>query len=73
MKDTINTRGSYNATGSNLFRHIEEVEVMDYELSKLRAQVAVLKDIERDYPSSSIDNCISQIEARIKQIEITNK
>lgn len=46
---------------------------MDYELSKLRAQVAVLKDIERDYPSSSIENCISQIEARIKQIEITNK
>lgn len=46
---------------------------MDYELSKLRAQVAVLKDVERDYPSSSIDNRISQIEARIKQIEITNK
>lgn len=46
---------------------------MDWELHKLRAQLAVLKDVEKDYPTSSIGNCIIQIEARVKHIESTNK
>jgi len=46
---------------------------MDWKLHKLRAQLAVLKDVEKDYPTSSIGNCITQIESRIKHIESTNK
>ena len=46
---------------------------MNYELHKLRAQVAVLKDVEKDYPKCSIGNCITQIESRIKEIESQNK
>ena len=46
---------------------------MDYELHKLRAQVAVLKDVEEVYPTSTIGNCITQIESRIKEIESQNK
>jgi hypothetical protein len=44
-----------------------------YELHKLKAQVAVLKDVEKIYPSATIDNCITQIESRIKEIESQNK
>ena len=46
--------------------------MMDYELHKLRAQVAVLKDVEKEYPTSTIGNCITQIESRIKEIEKQN-
>ena len=46
---------------------------MDYELHKLRAQVAVLKDVEEVYPTSTIGNCITQIESRIKEIEKQNR
>ena len=46
---------------------------MDYELHKLKAQVAVLKDVAEVYPTSSIGNCITQIEARIKELEQQNK
>ena len=46
---------------------------MDWELHKLRAQLAVLRDVEKDYPTSSIGNCITQIESRIKYIKSTNK
>ena len=46
---------------------------MDYELHKLRAQVAVLKDVEKDYPKCSIGNCITQLESRIKEIESRTK
>ena len=46
---------------------------MDWELHKLRAQVAVLKDVEKVYPTSSITNAITQIEARIKEKESRNK
>lgn len=42
---------------------------MEYELHKLKAQVAVLKDVAEVYPTCTIDNCITQIEARIKEIE----
>ena len=46
---------------------------MDYELHKLRAQVAVLKDVAKIYPKCSIGNCITQIEARIKELEQQTK
>ena len=46
---------------------------MDYVLNKLRAQVAVLKDVMKDYPTSTIDNAVKQIESRIKHIENENK
>lgn len=45
---------------------------MDYELHKLRAQVAILKDVREVYPTSTVENCITQIEARIKEIESRN-
>ena len=45
---------------------------MNWEIHKLRAQVAILKDVERNYPKASIGNCITQIEARIKHFESTN-
>lgn len=46
---------------------------MDYELHKLKAQVAVLKDVAEVYPTCTIDNCITQIESRIKEIESRTK
>lgn len=46
---------------------------MDWELHKLRAQLAVLKDVEKTYPTASIPNAITQIEARIKEKESRNK
>ena len=46
---------------------------MDYEFHKLKAQVAVLKDVEQVYPKATISNAISQIQARIKEIEKQNK
>lgn len=45
---------------------------MDYELHKLKAQVAVLKDVAGVYPTCTIGNCIAQIESRIKEIESQN-
>ncbi|MBO7730943.1 MAG: hypothetical protein J6S67_00270 [Methanobrevibacter sp.] len=39
------------------------------ELFKLRAQVAVLKDIMKEYSGRTIDNIITNLEARIKYIE----
>ena len=46
---------------------------MDYELHKLKAQVVVLKDVADVYPTCSIDNCITQIESRIKEMEKQNR
>lgn len=46
---------------------------MDYELHKLKAQVAVLKDVEQVYPKATISNAISQMQARIKHLESQNK
>lgn len=46
---------------------------IDYELNKLTAQVAILKDVEKEYPTSSICNCISQIESRIKHLKSQTK
>jgi hypothetical protein len=46
---------------------------MDYELHKLKAQVAVLKDVEQVYPTATISNAISQMQSRIKEIESRTK
>jgi hypothetical protein len=46
---------------------------MNWNLHKLRAQVAVLKDVAEVYPTSTIGNCITQIESRIKEIEKQTK
>ena len=46
---------------------------MDYELHKLKAQVAVLKDVEQVYPTATISNAISQMQSRIKEIEKQKK
>lgn len=42
---------------------------MDYEYHKIKSQIAVLKDVAKDYPTSSIVNAITQLEARLKAIE----
>ena len=42
---------------------------MKNELFKLRAQVSVLKDVAKEYGGRTIDNVISNIEARIKYLE----
>lgn len=46
---------------------------MNWNLHKLRAQVAVLKDVLKEYPTSTISCAITQIESRIKHIESQNK
>ena len=43
--------------------------MIDYELHKLKAQSAVLKDVLVEYPTSTIENAIKQIESRINEIE----
>lgn len=35
---------------------------------RLKAQVAVLKEIAMDYPGKTIENVITQIEARLKEL-----
>lgn len=45
---------------------------MDYELSKIKAQVSVLKDVLKTYPTCTISNAITQLEARIKEINSRN-
>lgn len=40
---------------------------------KLKAQVAVLRDVEKIYPRHTIGNIIQQIEARIKEYENKEK
>lgn len=40
-----------------------------YDTLKLRAQVAVLKDIAREYPCRTVENVIQNLEARIKAKE----
>jgi len=42
---------------------------MDYEYHKLKAQLAILKDVIATYPTSSLPNVIQQIESRIKHLE----
>ena len=47
--------------------------IANKELYKLKVQVTVLKDVEQVYPKATISNAISQIQARIKEIESQNK
>lgn len=42
---------------------------MDYEYHKIKSQIAVLKDVALEYPTSSIGNVITQLEGRLKEIE----
>lgn len=38
------------------------------EYTRLVAQIAVLKEIAREYPANTIENIIAQMEARKKEI-----
>ena len=38
------------------------------EYIRLKAQVAVLREIAMDYPGKTIENVIVQIEARLKEL-----
>lgn len=39
------------------------------EYIRLKAQIAVLKEIALDYSGKTIDNIIQQMEARVKEVE----
>ena len=38
----------------------------DYEYHRLRAQLAILKDVAEEYGGRTLENIIANIEARIK-------
>ena len=42
------------------------------EYIRLKAQVAVLKEIAMDYPGKTIENIIVQLEARLKEVNNAN-
>lgn len=42
------------------------------EYIRLKAQVAVLREIAMDYPSKTIENVIVQMEARLKEVNNAN-
>ena len=42
---------------------------MDYEYNKLKAQLIILRDLQTEYPTSTIRNAIQQIESRMKFLE----
>lgn len=42
---------------------------MDWEYHKLKAQISVLKDVLKTYPTSTILSALRQIESRIKHKE----
>ena len=39
------------------------------EYARLVAQIAVLKEVAKEYPGKTIDNIIVQMEARNKEVE----
>lgn len=39
------------------------------EYIRLKAQIAVLKEIALDYSGKTIDNIIQQMESRVKEVE----
>lgn len=41
----------------------------DYEINRLRAQLAILKDVMAEYSGRTIDNIIVNLESRIKAME----
>lgn len=47
--------------------------ISNNDLYKLKVQASVLKDVLVTYPTSTIQNAISQIEARIEELELQNK
>ena len=49
--------------------NISKRMVGDYEYNKLKAQLAILEDVVKEYPTSSVPNAIQQIKSRIKHIE----
>lgn len=46
---------------------------MEYEYHKMKAQLAVLRDVAETYAHCNIDNIIMQLEEQIKHIESKNK
>lgn len=68
----------YRDTGGRCFSDGRCDAYLEYQKQKnydentsfrLRAQLSILKDVEREYPGRNIGNIIAQIEARIKEIE----
>lgn len=45
---------------------------MDYTQLKLKAQIEILRDVEREYPSSTIGNAIQQMESVLKELQKKN-
>ena len=45
------------------------MESKDMKTLRLRAQLSVLKDVAREYPGRTIENIITNLEARIKVYE----
>ena len=43
--------------------------MIDYETSKLRSQLAVLKDVLEVYPTATVDSAIRQISDRLKVLQ----
>ena len=39
------------------------------EYARLVAQIAVLKEVSKEYPGKTIENIIQQLEARRKEVE----
>ena len=39
------------------------------EYARLEAQIAVLKEVAKEYPGKTIENIIAQLEARKKEVE----
>ena len=42
------------------------------EYARLVAQIAVLKEVSKEYPGKTIENIIVQMEARNKEVENAN-
>lgn len=42
---------------------------MDYEFHKIKGQIAVLEDVVKEYPTSSVPNVIAQLKARLAHHE----
>lgn len=42
----------------------------DRDYTCLKAQLAILKDVAKDYGGKTIENIIHQMEARVKEVEV---
>ena len=45
---------------------------MEYEFHKIRSQLAVLRDVVAEYPTSSLPNVIQQLQARLDNLSSKN-